>query len=161
MNAITDADPSLSESRPARRGLNLLLPDHHRHLEAKCRELLGWAYTDDPRQLAAAWCELEAEIHDHLAAEEQVMLPCYAEHAPSDARRILDDHARIRELLTPMGIEIELHATRATRLRHLADALDAHALFEDATMYPWAESNVTAIARRLLFVRVGRWFGGA
>lgn len=158
---MADADQSLSQSPPARRGLSLLLPDHHRRLETKCRELLAWTYTDDTRELAAAWCQLEAELNDHLAAEEEVILPGYAVHAPDDARRILDDHTRLRELLTPIGVEIELHEARADRLRRLAEALASHALLEDTAMYPWAQSNLTEIARRLLYVRIGRWFRGA
>jgi len=141
--------------------LELLLPDHHRRLEGKCRELLAWAYTDDARALAGAWRELEAELSDHIAAEEEVILPGYAAHAPADAKQILDDHARIRELLTPVGVEIELHEARAARLRRLSEALDAHAMFEDATMYPWAQHNLAVVAQRLLLTRIGRWFRAA
>ncbi len=140
-----------------RRGLQLLLPDHHRRLEAKCRDLLASAYTDNTRELIAHWCELETELIDHIAAEEEVILPGYAEHAPTNAKRILGDHARIRELLTPIGVEVELHETRAARLRLLVEALDAHALLEDTTMYPWARDNLTLVAQRLLFTRIVRW----
>ena len=56
----------------------MLLPDHHRRLEAKCREMRASAYSDDTRDLVAAWCELEAELVDHLAVEEEVILPVYA-----------------------------------------------------------------------------------
>jgi len=160
MNIIAEGDRSALESLPPRRGLDLLLPDHHRRLEATCRELLAWAYSDDMREFAATWRELEAEINDHIAAEEEVILPGYAAHAPDDAKRILDDHARIRELLTPIGVEIELHEARAARLQRLADALHAHALFEDATIHPWAQSHLTAVALRALYVRIGRWFRG-
>ena len=160
MNIIADADRSRSESLVPRRGLDLLLPDHHRRLEAKCRELLAWAYADDTRELAAAWCELETELNDHLAAEEEMILPGYAAHAPEEAKQILDDHARIRELLTPIGVEVELHEARVARLRRLAEALAAHALLEDATLYPWAQRNLTAVARRVLYVRISRWFRG-
>lgn len=161
MQTTHDVVRPSSELLPARRGLQLLLPDHHRRLAAKCRELLAWAYTDDTRELAAAWRELEAELNDHIAAEEEVILPAYAQHAPDNAKQILDDHARLRELLTPIGVEIERHETRAARLRRLAEALDAHTLFEEATMYPWAQNNLTAVARRLLFIRIGRWFSGS
>ena len=147
------------EPLPPRRGLRLLLPDHHRRLEAKCNELLAWAYTDDFRELTARWRELEAELLDHIAAEEEVILPGYAKHAPDDAKRILEDHARIRELVTPVGVEIELHQTRASRLRLLTEALAAHAEHEDSLMYPWAELNLVQVAQHLLFTRIGRWLG--
>jgi hypothetical protein len=155
---VMSADPDPDVLLP-RRGLRLLLPDHHRRLEAKCHELLASAYGDDSRELAAAWSELEAELLDHIAAEEEVILPAYAEHSPGDAQRILADHARIRDLVTPTGVEVELHLSRAARLRRLVNALDAHAHHEDAFMYPWAQVNLPELAQRLLVVRIGRWLG--
>lgn len=160
MNTLADAVRTPSEPPAHSRGLDLLIPDHHRRLESKCFELLAWAHTDDTRELIAAWCELEAELVDHLTAEEEVILPEYAEHAPREANRILDDHAAIRALLTPLGVEIELHEARVARLQHLAETLATHARFEDATMYPWAQRNLTAAARRDLYVRISRWFRG-
>jgi hypothetical protein len=153
-----DPDPK-AEVLPPRRGLRLLLPDHHRRLDARGRELLACAYTDETRELVAAWCELESELLDHIAAEEEVILPGYAKHSPGDAQRILDDHARIRELMTPTGVEVELHLARATQLQRLIAALEAHADHEDAFMYPWAQENLPQLAQHLLFVRIGRWLG--
>src|SRR3954468_3778283 len=109
MDTIPDFDPTPAAPLPPRRGLQLLLHDHHRRLEVKCRDMLAWAYTDDMRGLAAAWCEFVAELTDHMAAEEAVILPRYAEPAPDHAKRIRDDHARPRELLATLGVELELH----------------------------------------------------
>ena len=138
--------------------MDLLLPDHHRRLAAKCRELLASAHTDDHRAVVAAWWEVEAELLDHMAAEEEVILPLYQRHSPDDAKRILDDHAQIRELVTPVGVEIELHEARARRLRVLVEALDAHADHGDRLMYPWALRKLPELARHLLVSRIGRWF---
>lgn len=149
-----ESTPTPNPPLPPRRGLQLLLHDHHRRLEVKCRDMLAWAYTDDARGLAAAWSEFVAELSDHMASEEEAILPRYAEHAPDEAKRIREDHARIRELLTPLGVELQLHEIRATRLRQLAQAIETHAQFEDATMYPWARSHLTT-------ARIGRWFCGA
>jgi hemerythrin superfamily protein len=155
MNVVDEPRPDVL---PARHGLGLLLSDHHHRLEAKCRDMLGWAYTDDTRSLYSAWGELEAELLDHMAAEEEVILPTYATHAPEDARRIRDDHVRIRSLVTPLGIDVELHEARVERLHRLVDALAAHSASEDAEMYPWAADNIALVAQRLLFARIGRWF---
>ncbi len=160
MDGGMQPEPEVIALPPARRGLHLLLPDHHRRLDAMCHEMLGSACSDDPRELVARWAELEIELRDHLAAEEEVILPSYAKHAPADARKILDDHVVIRDLMTPIGVEIELHETRLARLRRLVDALAAHALHEDSAMYPWAERHLTAVAQQVLFVRIGRWFSG-
>lgn len=145
------------EVLPARHGLGLLLSDHHHRLELKCRDMLRCAYTDDPRRLDSAWGELEAELLDHMAAEEEVILPSYATHAPEDARRIRDDHTRIRSLVTPISVDVELHEVRVERLHRLVEALEAHSASEDAAMYPWAAHNIALVSQRLLFTRIGRW----
>ena len=144
------------EVPPARHGLDLLLSDHHHRLEVKCRDMLAWAYTDDRRGLASAWGELEGELLDHMAAEEEVILPTYATHAPSDAHRIREDHTRIRSLVTPIGVDVELHEIRVERLHRLVEALEAHSASEDAAMYPWAADHIGLVAQRLLFTRIGR-----
>ena len=150
----TDSTPDAASST---RGLPLLLPEHHVRLLSRCRDLLAAAYADDSRELVTCWCELETELVDHMAAEEELILPRYAAHAPAEGQRIAADHARMRELLTPMGVEVELHESRASRLRQLVDTLEAHAAFEDAGMYPWAERNLGRDTRHLLGVRIGRW----
>jgi hemerythrin superfamily protein len=142
---------------PPRRGQELLLSDHHHRLEAKCREMLGWAFTDDARELVTSWSELEAELLDHLSAEEEVILPGYTLHAPEDARRILEDHATIRSLVTPLAVEVELHEIRLARLQRLVELLEAHSAHEDRWMYPWATHHVELAGQRLLYVRIGRW----
>lgn len=157
MSHDDDAAPALP---PPRRGLAILLPDHHVRLEAICTELLSAAAADDGREVTITWRELEEELLDHMAAEEEIILPGYGEHAPDDARRIRDEHVRLRALLTPLGVEVELHEVRATRLRQLAHLLHAHAAHEDAEMYPWAEAHLGAAAHHALWVRISRWFIG-
>ena len=152
------AQPLSADRLPPRRGLHVLFGDHHRRIDAMCQNLLGWAHTDNSRELAEGWSELEGELLDHIAAEEDVILPGYAIHAPVDANLVLADHARIRALLTPIGVDVELHQICAPRLQLLVDALAAHALSEDAAMYPWAEQHISLVAERLLAARIERWF---
>jgi hypothetical protein len=156
MDTERDVDPELL---PPRRGLDLLLPDHHRRIEAKCRQLLACACEDDSRELVTRWSDLEAELLDHIAAEEQVILPAYAAHAPADADRIRDQHARICSLFTPIGVDVELHEVRLARLHELVDVLAAHSADEDAGMYPWAVHNLSLVAQHMLYVRISRWIG--
>lgn len=123
--------------------------------------MLAWASTDASRELVASWRELETELADHIAAEEEVILPSYAVHAPADAQRIREDHARILALLLPLGVDVELHEVHLARLRLLVEALDAHSISEDAGMYPWAAQHLALVGQRLLFARIGRWIGRA
>jgi iron-sulfur cluster repair protein YtfE (RIC family) len=142
---------------PPRRGLQLLMPDHHRRLDQMCREVLVAAYADEPRALIMRWCALELELVDHMAAEEQVILPGYAAYAPADAQKIRDDHVRIRALVAPIGVEVELHEVRIARLGTLIEALEAHTLHEDTRMYPWVANNLSSVARQLLHSRITGW----
>ncbi len=119
--------------------------------------MLAWALANDSRHVIRAWAELEAELLDHMAAEEAIILPSYALHAPADARRILDDHTRFRSLLATMDIDVELHQIRAGRLRRLVEALEVHSASEDAVMYPWATEHIALVAQRLLFTQIGSW----
>lgn len=134
-----------------------LLSDQHHRLERKCRDMIGWAYTDDARDLGSAWEDLEAELLDHMAAEEEVIIPSYAMQAPQDASRIRDEHAQIRSLLTPIGIDVELHQIRVARLRRLVETLESHSASEDAAMYPWASEHIPLVGERLLSARIERW----
>lgn len=152
------ADEPEPRVAPARQGMGLLLSDHHHRLELKGRDMVACAYTDDPLGLLSSWGELETELLDHMAAEEEVILPGYAAHAPGDADRIFDEHTRIRALITLIGVDIELHAIRAERLQRLVDTLGAHSASEDAAMYPWATDNIALVAQQLLFKRISRWF---
>lgn len=134
----------------------LLLADHHRQIEDACRALLARTYADDSRALVAEYRGFEHAMLEHFTAEEEEILPGYAEHAPDDAQAIRADHARFRQLLFRLGVEVELHIIRATTVNQLVDQLHAHAAREDGAMYPWAEAQLSVTARRRLFVRIGR-----
>jgi len=154
-------NPSTSPTGP-REGLSPrlgvdLLSDHHRRLEKKCRALLESDHTDNERDMTSSWCELEAELLDHIAAEEEVILPSYAVHAPDDARRILNEHIHVRALVSVVGVDVELHEIRLPHLRRLVEALETHSASEDAGMYPWAVEHVGLVSERLLFSRIQRW----
>lgn len=134
----------------------LLLADHHHAIEVACHALLSRTYAGDPRALIAQYRAFESAVLDHLAAEEALILPAYAESAPADARAIRNDHAWLRQKLFQVGIEVELHLARAQTVRELIDQLHAHATREDASMYPWAQMHLPLSTKRLLFVRTGR-----
>jgi hypothetical protein len=149
----------MSFDRSDDRHVRLLLPDHHRRLEAKCRALVESDETGDAYALRLRWFELETELLEHLSAEEVAIIPSYAIDAPDDASRILTEHAEIRELLTPIRVGDESHLQHAERVARLVDLLDRHAEHEDAHMYPWAQRNLSQVTEHLLFKRVCAWFG--
>ena len=140
----------------ASNGPRLLLADHHRAIEDACRALLACTYGDDSLQLIAQYRTFEHAMLEHLAAEEEDILPAYEAAAPADARAIRDDHAALRQQLFRIGVEVELHLVRAPTVRELIEQLHVHAAHEDATMYPWAQLQLPLSTKRRLFVQVGR-----
>jgi len=148
-----------SQPLPVRRGHHLLLPDHHRRLDARCQALIAQVQHGDPAAFAAPWRRLEAEILEHMAAEEDVLVPTYTVSAPEDAQRILQDHLRIRQLLVMTGAAMGARETCRACLRELVAVLAAHAAHEDKLMYPWAQRHLPHLVQRSLFARFVRlWF---
>lgn len=122
-----------------------------------CQNLLACAHESNLRDVVGAWSAFERELFDHMAAEEEVVIPSYARHSPINAQRILDDHVRIRAIASAMGVDVELHEIRIARLTRLVDALAMHADHEDSVMYPWAQRHLPEVARHVLADRIGSW----
>lgn len=143
------------EPVPEERGRDLdrTLVDPLRGLESRCRDLLATAATDDGVGLDTAWPALEADLLDDLDAVEDVILPTYAVEAPHDAQRVVDEHARLRALITSIGLD-EGHAPRLAHLRQLVSALASLAVSEATWMYPWAEQHIALVGSRMMFARV-------
>ncbi|MCE9574265.1 MAG: hemerythrin domain-containing protein [Deltaproteobacteria bacterium] len=127
-----------------------LLAAHHRHLAVACLDLLSDTYADDPRSLCARWRQFEAGIEAHIDAEERLLLPAFAEAAPSEAAFLRDDHARIRQHMVQLGIEVDLHLVRVGTVRALVDELHRHAAREDGNLYQWAAGAIDADTRERL-----------
>lgn len=118
--------------------------------------MLGTTYQGDPRELISQYRRFERSTLEHLAAEEELILPAYADEDPGDARALYDDHVQLRQLLFRIGVEVELHVVRADTVKRMIAELSAHAAREDAAMYPWAQVHLPLTTRRQLFVRIGR-----
>lgn len=133
-----------------------MLVEHHRVTEEACTALLARTYADDPLELVTHFRVFERALLEHIAAEEELILPEYASHAPEDAQAIRADHAAIRDALNRVGIEVELHVIRAHTVERLVASLRAHAAREDGGMYPWARENLSPSTHEELIQRVAR-----
>jgi hypothetical protein len=145
--------PSGLEEPP---GPRLLLPEHHDEIVAACKDLEAAMHSDDPDVLQARYRTFEDSVLEHLAAEEEQILPAYATYAPADAFKIREQHAQLRRQMAAVGVDLELHSVRSTTLVRLVNTLLDHARHEDEQMYPWAVANLPLHSRRQLFVRLGR-----
>ena len=139
---------------PRANGPRLLLAEHHDAMDNACEELRVGVEIDDPLDLVTRYRAFERDVLDHLALEEELILPAYALDEPGDARRIASEHDELRRLLYQLGIEAELHCVRAESIEALIQLLKAHGRREDTRMYPWAQVHLPSSTKRQVFARV-------
>lgn len=140
----------------ANNGPRLLFADHHEQIEKACGSLRAAIYAEDPIELVSRFRTLEHAVLEHMAAEEEQILPAYAVERPDDAAAIRTTHEELRRRLYELGIEVELRCVRAESLERLVEALRTHAAREDLQMYPWAQVHLPARTKRELVKRIGQ-----
>ena len=130
-----------------------MLQDHER-IDALLGSMIEAAHNDDPDGLGRRWDLFEAMLLAHMNGEELFLLPALEKHDPKRATEIRADHAKIRELLATIAIELDLHMVNEQQMRALKRHLDAHARAEEADFYRWAEealpqSTLASVVRRI------------
>lgn len=155
MHAI-DAAPRPELVRP-KRGLHCFMTERHQALEAEYRQLLEAAPDDDPGVRATRWREFVAALRDHMAAEDELILPAYQQIDRDEAAELGNEHARIAALLDEVGADLQREDLQAESTRRLLRLLGAHARREAASMYRWAERSLPLAVRRAWLVRIGDW----
>jgi len=117
-----------------------LRADHDR-FEKLTRDILATVVAGDRADVAEAITLLQDTIGAHLDGEEREILPRYAEHAPADAARILEEHAVIRRELADLDVTTDLHLIRADAIAALLESLHAHAARENTGLYAWLAAS--------------------
>lgn len=128
--------------QPAREPL--LRPDHHDRIEACLEELRSAARVDDRSALHDAWDALENAVLGHIGAEEELILPPFADIYPEEAEAIRAEHDEIRGLLEDLAVSVDLKRLNAGTADELATRLQDHARREDGFLYPWAQRKLSA-----------------
>jgi len=124
----------------------LLLPDHHHRIEACLEELRSAARCDDRSAMQEAWDALENAVLIHIGAEEEHILPPFAEIYPEEAEAIRAEHDEIRRLLGDLGVSVDLKRLNAGVADELAARLREHTRREDGFLYPWAQRKLSGWA---------------
>ena len=97
------------------------------------------------------WGALATDLEAHLAFEEDVIFPAYAKQSPACrdlVKRLVAEHAVIRELFEEIGVTIQLHAIRAWTIEVLVELLREHAAVENERIYPWVALEARTWAPR-------------
>jgi len=122
----------------------LLLPDHHHRIEVFLEDLRSAARVDDRSALHDAWDALENAVLSHISAEEEHILPPFAEVYPEEAEAIRVEHDEIRRLLDDLGVSVDLKRLSVGIADELVGRLREHARREDGFLYPWAQRKLSA-----------------
>ena len=127
------------ERKPRQRDfIHTMLSEDHQHLDRLFREIVASCQGGDYRTMRADWDRFERELSSHMDLEEREILPAFARAHPAEAQAIGDEHVLIREALTEMGVDLDLHCLRADRVERFTALLRAHARREEGLFYPWA-----------------------
>jgi len=118
--------------------IRTLLADDHQRLDHLFEAIVAAASRDDTADLREDWSTFERALLRHLDAEEVHLLRVFAQHAPEEARGLTAEHAEIREKLTELGVDLDLHSLKAERVGAFVGQLRAHARREESLIYPWA-----------------------
>jgi hemerythrin superfamily protein len=125
---------------PDRGPRHLLLIEDHRRLEGLFAEMLEAAEAGvDSRTLGVLWTRLERGVLAHLQGEESELFGALEGRHPEMIRALRKEHHQIRELLSELDVEVDLHFLRAPRVARFIALWRSHAAREDASLYRWAD----------------------
>jgi hypothetical protein len=142
--AGTDAaTPAPEASQPS---VEELLAADHQRLERLFQAIAVEAALGDSDLLHRQWTAFGQELTRHMDVEEVRIISAFSRREPNEARGLLDDHARIRSMLTELAIDLDVHRLRPDRIRALVAELDEHARRETARLYPWTGGALDAAA---------------
>lgn len=111
------------------------LSKDHQELAALLRCLAQDARAPVSGALQATWSLFETQLIRHMNAEEQYLLPLLEGSDADEVARIRAEHLRIRDLLTELGVAVELHTVREPDIAQLIELLEAHAKHENGALY--------------------------
>jgi hypothetical protein len=120
----------------------------HRELETFLKQLQEDVEAPECAAMHCTWCELEERLLGHLLAEEHHLLPLIEADHPAGVARTLAEHDEIRRQVSELGAAIELHTVRHPAIQELIRTLQAHARFEDETLYPLAGEKASPVLQQ-------------
>lgn len=126
------------------------LTHDHQELDVLLRRLAEDAAAPVPGALQATWSQVENKLIRHMEAEERFLLPLLEASDPDEVARVRREHIQLRDLLSELGVAIELHTVRAPNILQLVEFLDAHAQHENEALYRLAGDKASsAIEHRI------------
>ena len=117
------------------------LKDEHQRIEALCADLLNRVHAGDPAIIDDGFRGVDRLLREHLAFEEEEVLPALARVHPEIAQWVRADHDRIRDGLDEVGVAIQCHLLREDHARDVVALVTEHIAHEERTLLPWVEAH--------------------
>jgi hemerythrin superfamily protein len=124
--------------------VRLQLTKDHAELDALLRCLSEDTVAPECGALQATWSQFETRLLAHMDAEERYLLPLVEVSQPAEAAHTRMDHARIRQLVSELGVAIELHTARQPAIEELIAMLRKHAAHEETVLYQLGNERAPA-----------------
>ena len=124
------------------------LTQDHQELDALLRclsEDVAAPECDAPLQ--STWCQFETRLLCHMDAEERYLLPLIEASHPAEAARTLQEHQSIRQIVSELGVAIELHTARQPAMDALVKLLHDHAQREDSILYELSGERTSTVVQ--------------
>ncbi len=119
----------------------------HESFEKRFEALSRAAHEGDWTDVDVLWGPFETDLREHMAFEERELFAGFAATGPDQAgvvKTLGEQHEEIREQLSNIGVQIQLHAIRAETIDAFVKALHLHNTVESAHFYPWVDQQLEA-----------------
>ena len=126
---------------PTIRAFHARLLQEHAEIDDAIDQLLRAYESGDHEVARTAFREFDKRLMAHLAMEDDLILPAFANVDPAEAEQISSEHRAIRAKVDELVIGSDLRLTRLPAVRLLAAALRAHAKREDEILYQWIDRS--------------------
>ena len=138
--SVDSTNISPAAGRAARR-----MHDDHIAFDRRFDELRARVLAGDWVDLEAAWATFSIDIGAHLAFEEAVLFPPYAEKGAECralVKRLGVVHVAIRALMDEIRAAIQAHELRMWTLEVFVALMREHVAVEDERIYPGIEREI-------------------
>jgi hypothetical protein len=133
--------------------LLVLMKDDHAQLDALAERLLDHAIAGDVEATRRVWRELERRLLDHMATEEEHLLPELERVDVAEVAALRGDHRRLRRLMAELGAAAGLVEEHS--LRQFVQFLRLHATQEEQCLYAWADRHASPGVKATVSDRIG------
>jgi hemerythrin superfamily protein len=130
------------------------MADDHQRIQALFERLIELLSDGDWDAANNFFTDFERRMLSHIDGEERYMLPHLQRDDPFEAAAVLEEHRRIREHISDLGVQLELHSVRQDHAQKLFDLHRAHAAREERVLYRWADGTLPAESTRSILERI-------